>query len=42
MVRRLGGKVSPALLAFAKALVVQAGGLAAVTKTVEGFGGFAQ
>ncbi|MFB7558828.1 Tn3 family transposase [Streptomyces brevispora] len=42
VVRRLGGKVSPALLAFIKALVVQAGGLATVTKTVEGFGGFAQ
>ncbi|MFB7931963.1 hypothetical protein ACFC4C_22985 [Streptomyces sp. NPDC056039] len=41
-VRRLGGKVSPALLALVKALVVQAGGLATVTKTVEGLGGFAK
>ncbi|WP_330319205.1 Tn3 family transposase [Streptomyces platensis] len=40
--QRLGGKVSPAVLAMAKALVVQAGGLGAVTKTVEGFGGFVQ
>ncbi|MCX5158037.1 Tn3 family transposase [Streptomyces sp. NBC_00264] len=40
--QRLGGKVSPAVLAMAKALVVQAGGLGAVTKAVEGFGGFVQ
>lgn len=32
------GKVSPAVLAMAKALVVQAGGLRTVTKAVEGFG----
>ncbi|MFF2132895.1 hypothetical protein ACFVW1_47725 [Streptomyces olivochromogenes] len=37
----LDGKVSPAVLAMAKALVVQAGGFGAVTKAVEGFGGFA-
>jgi hypothetical protein len=39
--RRLGGEVSPAVLALAKARLVQAGGLGAVTKAVEGFGGFA-
>ncbi|MFD7620553.1 Tn3 family transposase [Streptomyces sp. NPDC059802] len=39
--RRLGGEVSPAVLALAKAQLVQAGGLGAVTKAVEGFGGFA-
>ncbi|MEU0679932.1 Tn3 family transposase [Streptomyces albogriseolus] len=39
--QRLDGKVSPAVLAMAKALVVQAGELGAVTKAVEGFGGFA-
>jgi hypothetical protein len=32
--KRLGGKVSPALIALAKALVVHAGGLAKATKTV--------
>ncbi|MFF4829502.1 DUF4158 domain-containing protein [Streptomyces sp. NPDC001312] len=42
VVRRLNGKVTPALLAFLKALLVQAGGLATVAKTVEGFGGFAR
>ncbi|GAB2465672.1 Tn3 family transposase [Streptomyces incanus] len=40
--KRLDGKVSPAVLAMAKALVVQAGGLGAVTRAVEGFGGFAK
>ncbi|GLW19943.1 hypothetical protein Stsp01_66860 [Streptomyces sp. NBRC 13847] len=40
--KRLDGEVSPAILALAKDQVVQAGGLAGVTKTVEGFGGFAQ
>ncbi|MCX4398716.1 MULTISPECIES: hypothetical protein [unclassified Streptomyces] len=40
--QRLGGKVSPAVLEMAKALVVQAGGLGAVTEAVEGFGGFVQ
>lgn len=39
--RRLGGEVSPAVLALAKAQLVQAGGLGAVTRSVEGFGGFA-
>ncbi|MFJ1566049.1 hypothetical protein ACIOG8_17785 [Streptomyces erythrochromogenes] len=39
--QRLDGKVSPAVLAMAKALVVQAGGLSAVTKAVEALGGFA-
>lgn|GEM_PF-5662658 len=38
----MDGKVSPAVLAMAKALVVQAGGLGTVTKAVEGFGGFAK
>ncbi|MFJ5722305.1 transposase [Streptomyces sp. NPDC093149] len=42
VVRRLNGKVTPALLAFLKALLVQAGGLATVAKTVEAFGGFAR
>jgi hypothetical protein len=37
--RRLGGKVSPALFALLKALLVQAGGLGAVARTVEGFDG---
>lgn len=41
VVRRLGGEVSPAVLALARAQLVQAGGLGAVTKAVEGFGGFA-
>ncbi|MFD4763974.1 hypothetical protein ACFWOJ_35610 [Streptomyces sp. NPDC058439] len=40
--RRLGGKVSPAVVGLLKALVVQAGGLGAVAETVEGFGGFAK
>ncbi|MEU5525178.1 transposase [Streptomyces sp. NPDC047860] len=40
--RRLDGEVSPAVLALLKALLVQSGGLGAVTKTVEGFGGFAK
>jgi hypothetical protein len=40
--RRLGGEVSPAVLTLMKALLVQSGGLGAVTKTVEGFGGFAK
>jgi hypothetical protein len=40
--QRLGGKVSPAVLAMAKALLVQAGGLGAVTKAVEELGGFDQ
>ncbi|MFI2458089.1 DUF4158 domain-containing protein [Streptomyces sp. NPDC019539] len=40
--QRLGGKVSPAVLAMAKALLVQAGGLGAVTKAVEELGGFGQ
>ncbi|MDH2394071.1 Tn3 family transposase [Streptomyces sp. HNM0663] len=40
--RRLGGEVSPAVLALMKALLVQAGGLSTVTKTVESFGGFAK
>lgn len=42
VVRRLGGKASPALLVFVKALVSQARGLAKVMKTVDGFGGFAK
>ncbi|MFI1890782.1 Tn3 family transposase [Streptomyces jumonjinensis] len=37
---RLGGEVSPAVLALVRALVVQAGGLGAVTGVVEEFGGF--
>ncbi|MFE4424718.1 DUF4158 domain-containing protein [Streptomyces sp. NPDC056817] len=40
--RRLEGRVSPAVLAFLKAMTVQAGGLGTVTRAVEGFGGFAQ
>ncbi|MFD4764374.1 Tn3 family transposase [Streptomyces sp. NPDC058439] len=40
--QRLGGKVSPAVLAMAKALLVQAGGLGALTKAVEELGGFDQ
>ncbi|MBK3556780.1 Tn3 family transposase [Streptomyces sp. MBT56] len=40
--QRLDGKVSPAVLAMAKALGVQAGGLGTVTRAVEGFGGFAK
>ncbi|MFJ9434537.1 Tn3 family transposase [Streptomyces sp. NPDC101490] len=38
---RLEGRVSPAVLALARAQVVQAGGFGVVTKAVEGFGGFA-
>ncbi|MEJ8662179.1 hypothetical protein WKI58_37895 [Streptomyces halotolerans] len=38
--KRLDGNVSPALLALANALAVQAGGLGTVTQTVEEFGGF--
>ncbi|MEU3657798.1 hypothetical protein AB0E67_34585 [Streptomyces sp. NPDC032161] len=37
--RRLGGEVSPAVLALMKALLVQASGLGTVTKTVEGSAG---
>ncbi|MFJ7996397.1 DUF4158 domain-containing protein [Streptomyces sp. NPDC096310] len=40
--RLLGGKVPPALLLLAKALTVQAGGLAAPAAAVEAFGGFAK
>ncbi|MFE2473434.1 Tn3 family transposase [Streptomyces mirabilis] len=40
--RRLEGRVSPAVLALARAQAVQAGGFGAVTKAVEGFGGFAK
>ncbi|MFD0374551.1 transposase [Streptomyces sp. NPDC127112] len=40
--RRLEGRVSPAVLALARAQAVQAGGFGAVTKAVEGFGGFAR
>lgn len=39
---RLEGRVSPAVLALVKAQMVQAGGFGAVTKAVEGFGGFAK
>ncbi|SCF56528.1 protein of unknown function [Streptomyces sp. Ncost-T10-10d] len=39
---RLEGRVSPAVLALARAQVVQAGGFGAVTRAVEGFGGFAK
>ncbi|GAA1141718.1 DUF4158 domain-containing protein [Streptomyces javensis] len=39
--RRLGGDISPAVLALVQAQLVQAGGLGAVTRAVEGFGGFA-
>ncbi|MGW5119323.1 hypothetical protein ACWEQ8_28345 [Streptomyces noursei] len=42
VVRQLGGKDSPALLAFVKAVLVQAGGLATLTRTVEGFDGSAR
>ncbi|MBT2401420.1 Tn3 family transposase [Streptomyces sp. ISL-100] len=42
VVRRLGGKVSPALLALVGGLRVQAGGLGAVTRAVDSFGGFAE
>jgi hypothetical protein len=41
LARRLGGDVSPAVLTLMQAQLVQAGGLGAVTKAVEGFGGFA-
>lgn len=39
---RLEGRVSPAVLSLVKAQVVQAGGFGAVTRVVEGFGGFAK
>ncbi|MFD5750021.1 Tn3 family transposase [Streptomyces sp. NPDC127033] len=39
---RLEGRVSPAVLALVKAQVVQAGGFGAITRAVEGFGGFAK
>lgn len=39
---RLEGRVSPAVLALVKAQVVRAGGFGAVTRAVEGFGGFAK
>jgi TnpA family transposase len=39
---RLKGRVSPAVLALVKAQVVQAGGFGAVTRAVDGFGGFAK
>ncbi|WP_326771166.1 Tn3 family transposase (plasmid) [Streptomyces sp. NBC_01591] len=39
---RLEGRVSPAVLALVKAQVVQAGGFGAVTRAVDGFGGFAK
>lgn len=42
VVGRLEGRVSPAVLTLAKALGVQGGGVGAVTKAVEGFGGFAK
>jgi TnpA family transposase len=38
---RLEGRVSPAVLALVRAQVVQAGGLGAIRRAVEGFGGFA-
>ncbi|MFF8385598.1 Tn3 family transposase [Streptomyces kanasensis] len=38
---RLEGRVSPAVLALVHAQVVQAGGLGAIRRAVEGFGGFA-
>ncbi|WP_405779131.1 Tn3 family transposase [Streptomyces sp. NBC_00859] len=40
--RRLEGRVSPAVLALARAQAMQVGGFGAVTKAVEGFGGFAK
>ncbi|WP_225845179.1 DUF4158 domain-containing protein [Streptomyces sp. HPF1205] len=40
--KRLEGRVSPAVLALVKAQVVQAGGFGAVTRAVDGFGGFAK
>ncbi|WP_094792137.1 Tn3 family transposase [Streptomyces kasugaensis] len=40
--KRLEGRVSPAVLALVKAQMVQAGGFGAVTRAVEGFGGFAK
>ncbi|MER6527305.1 transposase [Streptomyces sp. NPDC001508] len=40
--RRLNGEVSPSVLALMKALLMQAGGLGTVTKTVESFGWFAK
>jgi hypothetical protein len=40
--KRLEGRVSPAVLTLVKAQMVQAGGLGAVTRAVEGFGGFAK
>jgi hypothetical protein len=40
--KRLEGRVSPAVLTLGKAQMVQAGGLGAVTRAVEGFGGFAK
>ncbi|AQW46775.1 hypothetical protein ACIQPP_08960 [Streptomyces violaceusniger] len=40
--QRLDGEVSAAVLAMARALVVQAGGPGRVTNAVEGFGGFAK
>ncbi|MGY4919471.1 hypothetical protein ACWD9K_30400 [Streptomyces sp. 900116325] len=40
--RRLEGRVSPAVLALARVQVVQADGFGAVTRAVEGFGGFAK
>ncbi|MGW0857842.1 DUF4158 domain-containing protein [Streptomyces sp. NPDC002690] len=40
--RRLEGRVSPVVLALARAQAVQAGGFGAATKAVEGFGGFAK
>ncbi|MBT2478110.1 Tn3 family transposase [Streptomyces sp. ISL-94] len=40
--KRLEGRVSPAVLALVKAQMVQASGLGAVTRAVEGFGGFAK
>ncbi|MFD3826399.1 hypothetical protein [Streptomyces sp. NPDC058625] len=39
---RLEGRVSQAVLSLVKAQVVQAGGFGAVTRAVEGFGGFAK
>jgi len=39
---RLEGRVSPAVLALVKAQAVQAGGFGAVTRAVDGFGGFAK
>lgn len=39
---RLEGRVSPAVLTLVQAQVVQAGGFGAVTRAVDGFGGFAK